>query len=50
VHTFLETVRDAEERERVALASVDFQEGVLSFVQRRAPAFAPFGAGGLPHG
>jgi enoyl-CoA hydratase/carnithine racemase len=49
-HTFLETVRDAEERERVALASVDFQEGVLSFVQRRAPAFAPFGAGGLPHG
>ena len=49
-HTFLETVSDAEERERVALASVDFQEGVMSFVHRRPPAFAPFGKGGLPHG
>lgn len=48
--SFLETVADAEERERVALASVDFQEGVQSFVQRRVPEFAVFGKGSLPHG
>lgn len=48
--SFLETVHDAEERERAALASVDFQEGVMSFVERRQPAFAAFGKGGLPHG
>jgi enoyl-CoA hydratase/carnithine racemase len=48
--SFLDSVRDAEDRERVALASVDFHEGVMSFVERRAPAFAPYGRGGLPPG
>jgi enoyl-CoA hydratase/carnithine racemase len=47
-HDFLTTVKDAEERERSALASVDFHEGVMSFVERRPPAFAPPGQGGLP--
>ena len=46
--TFLETVQDAEEREREALASVDFHEGVMSFVERRAPSFAPLGEGSKP--
>jgi enoyl-CoA hydratase/carnithine racemase len=47
-HTYLDTVKDAEERERRALASVDFHEGVMSFVERRPPAFAPLGQGSLP--
>jgi enoyl-CoA hydratase/carnithine racemase len=46
--SFLETVADAEERERGALASADFLEGVQSFAERRAAAFAPYGKGGLP--
>ena len=46
--TFLDTVADAEQREHAALSSVDFHEGVQSFVERRAPAFAPYGQGGLP--
>ncbi|SDJ41583.1 Enoyl-CoA hydratase/carnithine racemase [Frankineae bacterium MT45] len=49
-HTFLESVHDAEERERTALASVDFYEGVMSFVERRPPQFAPFGEGAKPRG
>ncbi len=49
-HGFLDTVEEAERLERTALASVDFQEGVLSFVERRTPTFAPLGKGGLPHG
>ena len=40
--TFLDTVRDAEGRERTALASADFTEGVMSFVERRPPTFTPF--------
>ncbi|HEX2902648.1 MAG TPA: enoyl-CoA hydratase-related protein [Jatrophihabitans sp.] len=48
--TFLETVSDAEQRERRALASVDFHEGVMSFVERRTPAFAPYGEGSRPRG
>jgi enoyl-CoA hydratase/carnithine racemase len=43
--TFLDTVHDAEGRERAALASADFTEGVMSFVERRPPAFAPFDLG-----
>lgn len=46
--SFQETVDHAEELERTALASVDFHEGVMSFVERRAPTFAPLGAGSLP--
>lgn len=46
-HTFLESVEDAAAREGRALASVDFHEGVMSFVERRPPAFAPLGEGGL---
>jgi enoyl-CoA hydratase/carnithine racemase len=46
--TFLETVQDAEDRERTALASVDFHEGVMSFVERRPPSFAPYGQGSAP--
>jgi len=46
--SFLDTVRDAEGRERTALSSVDFHEGVMSFVERRSPAFAPFGQGSAP--
>jgi enoyl-CoA hydratase/carnithine racemase len=46
--TFLDSVHDAEGRERTALASVDFNEGVMSFVERRPPAFAPFGQGSAP--
>lgn len=46
--SFLETVAEAEELERTALASVDFHEGVMSFVERRAPRFAPLGQGSLP--
>jgi len=42
--SFLDTVHDAETRERSALASVDFHEGVMSFVERRQPAFAPTGS------
>ena len=45
--TFLESVHDAEGREHTALASVDFHEGVMSFIERRPPAFAPFGRGAL---
>jgi enoyl-CoA hydratase/carnithine racemase len=45
--TFLDSVHDAEGRERTALASVDFHEGVMSFVERRPPAFAPLGQGSL---
>lgn len=45
--SFLDSVHDAEERERRALASVDFHEGVMSFVERRPPAFAPLGEGEL---
>ena len=43
--TFIESVHDAEGREHTALASVDFYEGVMSFVERRPPAFAPLGEG-----
>ena len=46
--TFLETVADAEGREHEALASVDFHEGVMSFVEKRPPAFAPLGEGSKP--
>lgn len=46
--TLLDAVRDAEHREHEALASVDFYEGVMSFVERRPPAFAPFGQGSAP--
>ena len=46
--SFLDSVRDAEERERIALASVDFHEGVMSFVERRPPTFAPLGEGSRP--
>jgi enoyl-CoA hydratase/carnithine racemase len=46
--SFLDCVQDAEHRERTALASVDFHEGVMSFVERRPPAFAPLGEGSLP--
>ena len=46
-HAFLESVDDAAAREGRALASVDFHEGVMSFVERRPPAFAPLGEGGL---
>ncbi len=45
--TFLDAVHDAEGRERTALASVDFYEGVMSFVERRPPVFAPLGQGSL---
>ncbi|TWE07883.1 enoyl-CoA hydratase-related protein [Rudaeicoccus suwonensis] len=45
--SFLEVVADAERREHAALASVDFHEGVMSFVERRPPSFAPLGEGGL---
>lgn len=41
--SFLDTVEEAEQLERTALASADFQEGVMSFVERRSPAFAPLG-------
>ncbi|MET0234074.1 MAG: enoyl-CoA hydratase-related protein [Kibdelosporangium sp.] len=44
-HSFLDTVREAEQLERTALASADFREGVLSFVERRPPVFAPLGQG-----
>jgi enoyl-CoA hydratase/carnithine racemase len=44
--SFLDSVADAEGREHAALASFDFHEGVMSFVERRPPAFAPFGEGG----
>ncbi len=43
---FDEAIAEAHEREEQALASVDFLEGVMSFVERRPPAFAPLGAGG----
>ena len=46
--SFADAVREAEELERSALASADFQEGVMSFVERRPPAFAPLGRGSLP--
>jgi enoyl-CoA hydratase/carnithine racemase len=46
--SFLDSVHDAETREHSALASVDFYEGVMSFVERRPPAFAPLGQGGQP--
>lgn len=39
--SFLDTVAQAERLEHAALSSRDFQEGVLSFVERRPPAFAP---------
>ena len=39
--TFLQTVEHAESLERAALSSDDFREGVMSFVERRPPAFAP---------
>jgi enoyl-CoA hydratase/carnithine racemase len=42
-HGFLETVEEAERLEHAALSSADFQEGVGSFVERRAPSFAPLG-------
>jgi enoyl-CoA hydratase/carnithine racemase len=45
--SFAESVQDAEGREHAALASFDFNEGVMSFVERRPPAFAPLGQGGL---
>ncbi len=46
--SFLDAVHDAERRERAALASVDFYEGVMSFVEKRPPAFAPLGEGSQP--
>lgn len=39
--SFLETVQNAESLERAALSSDDFREGVMSFVERRPPAFPP---------
>ncbi|MGN6609662.1 MAG: enoyl-CoA hydratase-related protein [Jatrophihabitans sp.] len=47
--TFLDALHDAEARELGALSSVDFHEGVMSFVERRPPAFAPLGQGSLPY-
>jgi enoyl-CoA hydratase/carnithine racemase len=46
--SFLDCVRDADGREHTALSSYDFHEGVMSFVERRPPAFAPYGKGSLP--
>lgn len=39
--TFVAAVDDAHQREAAALASADFREGVMSFVERRPPAFNP---------
>ena len=41
--SFEATVADAAAREKVALSSSDFTEGVFFFVVRRPPAFAPLG-------
>jgi enoyl-CoA hydratase/carnithine racemase len=49
-HSFADTVEAASDLERTALASADFLEGVMSFVEHRTPAFAPLGLGGLPPG
>jgi len=44
---FLETVEQAEGLEHAALSSDDFREGVMSFVERRPPAFGPPDSGPL---
>jgi enoyl-CoA hydratase/carnithine racemase len=46
--SFLQTVEHAESLERAALSSADFREGVMSFVEKRPPAFAPPEARELP--
>ena len=43
--SFLETVAQAEGLEHAALSSADFREGVMSFVERRPPAFGPLDSG-----
>ncbi|WP_426563807.1 enoyl-CoA hydratase-related protein [Angustibacter sp. McL0619] len=43
--SFSDSVAVAEKLEHRALGSVDFHEGVMSFVERRQPSFAAFGAG-----
>ena len=41
--SFGEAARDAESAMRRMLTEPDFREGVASFLERRAPAFAPTG-------
>lgn len=48
--SFLETVEQAEGLEHAALSSADFREGVMSFVERRPPAFEPLDSGALTIG
>lgn len=45
--TFVDALDEATGRERTALSSRDFHEGVMSFVERRPPAFLPLGEGHL---
>ena len=45
---FVDAVEQAEKLEHTALGSVDFHEGVMSFVERRKPRFAAFGEGSAP--
>ena len=46
--TFPEAVEEGLERERIALSSPDFAEGVSSFIERRPPNFAPADLGDRP--
>lgn len=45
---FVAALDEATGREHTALSSSDFQEGVMSFVERRPPAFLPLGEGHRP--